>query len=51
VSTAEVARSAARLRQAWGARQPQVAVLLGSGWAGMVDGLLDTVDVPYAELP
>lgn len=51
MSTAEVARSAARLRQAWGARQPQVAVLLGSGWAGMVDGLLDAVDVPYAELP
>lgn len=51
MSTAEVARSAARLRQAWGARQPQVAVLLGSGWAGMVDGLPDTVDVPYAELP
>ncbi|MFN5701697.1 MAG: purine-nucleoside phosphorylase, partial [Betaproteobacteria bacterium] len=51
MSTAEVARSAARLRQAWSARQPQVAVLLGSGWAGMVDGLLDTVDVPYAELP
>jgi purine-nucleoside phosphorylase len=28
-----------------------VAVVLGSGWSGVVQGLVDAVDVPYAELP
>lgn len=46
-----VRASAARLSQAWGSRQPRVAVVLGSGWSGMVQDLEDPVDVPYAELP
>ena len=51
MSTAAVLASAAKLQQAWAGRQPQVAVLLGSGWSGMVQGLQDTRDVPYTELP
>lgn len=49
--SAAVQASAERLRHAWGARQPRVAVVLGSGWSGMAQGLRDAVDVPYAELP
>lgn len=47
----EVVTSAQRLRQAWGERQPTIAVILGSGWSGVTQTLLDAVDVPYAELP
>ena len=39
------------LRQRLGARQPRMAVLLGSGWGPFADVLQDAVDVPYAELP
>ena len=51
MSAADVQRSAEVLHQAWGARRPKVAVVLGSGWGGMVQGLQDAIDVPYAELP
>jgi purine-nucleoside phosphorylase len=42
-------RSAARLL-ATGIR-PTVAVLLGSGWSGLADRVVDAVTVPYGELP
>ena len=51
MSQEAVQRSAEALIHAWGARRPRVAVVLGSGWSGMVQGLLDAVDVPYADLP
>ncbi|WP_374676301.1 purine-nucleoside phosphorylase [Ideonella sp.] len=44
-------RAAARLRQAWGARAPHTAVLLGSGWAGLVGRLQAPQAVDYADLP
>lgn len=40
-----------RLFQAWGDRRPEVAVILGSGWAGVAQDLVDPLDVPYGELP
>ncbi len=46
-----VQASAERLRDAWGARRPKAAVVLGSGWAGMVQDLEAPIDVPYGELP
>lgn len=42
-------RSVARLRAAGPA--PEVAVLLGSGWAPLAAQVTDAVDVPYGELP
>jgi purine-nucleoside phosphorylase len=51
MSPSVVERSAQVLLEAWGARRPKVAVVLGSGWGGMVQGLMDAVDVPYADLP
>lgn len=48
---APVQDSAQRLRAAWGDRRPSVAVMLGSGWSAMAEGLSDRVDVPYGELP
>jgi purine-nucleoside phosphorylase len=39
------------LRLRLGARQPRVAVLLGTGWGPFADVLADAVDVPYADLP
>ena len=46
-----VETSAATLRHRLGARQPRVAVLLGSGWGPFAQQVQDAVDVPYAELP
>ncbi|NBU49108.1 MAG: purine-nucleoside phosphorylase [Betaproteobacteria bacterium] len=51
VSLSPVQRSAEVLLKAWGGRRPKVAVVLGSGWAGMVQGLQEPMDVPYADLP
>ena len=48
---ARVQASAGRLQQALGSRRPVAAVILGSGWAGVSEGLDAVVDVPYAELP
>jgi purine-nucleoside phosphorylase len=48
---AAITASAALLRQRLGARQPRVAVLLGSGWGPFAQTLADAVDVPYADLP
>jgi purine-nucleoside phosphorylase len=46
-----IQRSAELIRQRIGAQAPQVAVLLGSGWAPMADAVMDAIDIPYAELP
>lgn len=46
-----IAQSAALLRAKLGHRQPQVAVLLGTGWGPFAAQVQDAVDVPYAELP
>ncbi|HRJ65828.1 MAG TPA: purine-nucleoside phosphorylase [Alphaproteobacteria bacterium] len=46
-----VAASAAKIRAAAGARQPKIAIILGSGLGGLGDRLQNAVSVPYAELP
>jgi len=46
-----IANSATLLRQRLGARRPQVAVLLGSGWGSFADLVEDAVQIAYAELP
>ncbi|HEY6135154.1 MAG TPA: purine-nucleoside phosphorylase [Rubrivivax sp.] len=48
---AAVTTSAALIRQRAGDRLPRIAVLLGSGWAGVADAVKDAVDIPYHELP
>lgn len=45
-----VAASVARLQAEFGAA-PEVAVVLGSGWAGAVDKVADARHLAYAELP
>jgi purine-nucleoside phosphorylase len=42
---------AARALRARGLRQPEVAVVLGSGLSSFVDALDDAVVLPYAEIP
>lgn len=49
--SAQVQASADRLRSVWGDFRPGLAVVLGSGWAGMVEGPPLAEDVPYSELP
>ncbi len=44
-----IERSAARLRASGHA--PQIAVLLGSGWAPLAERVQGATEVPYAELP
>jgi purine-nucleoside phosphorylase len=46
-----IATSVTTLRQRLGPLQPQVAVLLGSGWGGFASQVHNAVDVPYADLP
>lgn len=46
-----VTTSVATLRQRLGSLQPQVAVLLGSGWGPFAEQVQGAIDVPYAELP
>ena len=46
-----VSTSAALLRQRLGARQPRIAVLLGSGWGPLAEQVQDAVSVPYSDLP
>jgi len=43
--------SAAVVRDRIDTRAPQLAVLLGSGWAGVADAVQDAVDIPYRDLP
>ena len=46
-----IAESAARITALAGTRRPQLALLLGSGWAPLADRLADAVAIPYAQLP
>ena len=46
-----VSTSAALMRQRLGARQPRIAVLLGSGWGPLAEQVQDAVSVPYSDLP
>lgn len=46
-----IAASVAIVRDRLGARAPQIALLLGSGWGGVADALADAVEVPYRDLP
>jgi purine-nucleoside phosphorylase len=46
---ASITASASRIRAA--GRQPQLAVILGSGWDGIAALVDDPIDIPYAELP
>ncbi|MGH9723414.1 MAG: purine-nucleoside phosphorylase [Bryobacteraceae bacterium] len=39
------------VRARWGARQPRVAVVLGSGLGGFADELIARVEIPYGEIP
>ncbi len=51
MTTEDIAASAATLRQRLGARQPKIAVLLGTGWGPFAQVLQDAVELPYAALP
>jgi purine-nucleoside phosphorylase len=46
-----VAAATDRIRQRAPGFQPRVAVILGSGWGGVLDSVADPVDLPYADLP
>ena len=46
-----IAASRAILAERLRDRQPQVAILLGSGWGAVADQVADAIDVPYADLP
>jgi purine-nucleoside phosphorylase len=46
-----VTASVATLRHRLGRLQPQVAVLLGSGWGPFAEQVQGAVEVPYADLP
>lgn len=48
---AAIEASAAIVRDRLGARVPQLAVLLGTGWGGVAQALADAVDMPYRDLP
>jgi purine-nucleoside phosphorylase len=47
----DVERSAALIASRAGALQPRVAVVLGSGWGGVMDAVGDAVDIAYSDLP
>ncbi|MFO1328494.1 MAG: purine-nucleoside phosphorylase [Rubrivivax sp.] len=46
-----IAASRAILTERLGARRPEVAVLLGSGWGAVADQVQDAIDVAYHDLP
>ncbi len=48
---AAIAASAAHVKERLGERAPDVALLLGSGWAGLADALQDPVEMAYREMP
>ena len=47
----DITTSVAVVRQQAPDRLPRIAVLLGSGWAPLVDRVTDAIDIPYAQLP
>jgi purine-nucleoside phosphorylase len=46
-----IERSVAHVSARAGARRPTIALVLGSGWHGVVDLVQDGVDIAYTELP
>ncbi len=46
-----ITRSARQIRRRCAAREPKIAVLLGSGWAAFSERLHDAITLPYADLP
>jgi purine-nucleoside phosphorylase len=48
---AAVAQTVTRLSLRLQSRSPRLAILLGSGWSGVMDAVQDAQDIPYAELP
>ena len=46
-----IARSAAHIAAQAGARRPAIALVLGSGWHGVADGVQDALDIAYRDLP
>lgn len=48
---AAITESIATLKATFGERAPEVAVVLGSGWAGAVEQLQDQQHLAYAKLP
>ena len=50
--SAEVARKAAQaVSKRAGARQPAVAIILGSGLGGLASAIVDAVRIPFADIP
>lgn len=47
----DIATSCNHLAERLGARQPGIAILLGSGWGAVADQVRDAVDIAYTELP
>jgi purine-nucleoside phosphorylase len=46
-----IATSAAHIAALASDRRPEIAVLLGSGWAPLAERLQDAIAIPYAQLP
>ncbi len=40
-----------RVREAWTTAQPRVALMLGSGWSAVTEGLAEGVALSYADIP
>lgn len=38
------------IRQRAGQLQPRIAVVLGSGWGGLTEHIVDAIQIPYTEL-
>jgi purine-nucleoside phosphorylase len=49
MNLAHIADSATRIRAT--GRQPDIAIVLGSGWDGIAEAVADPLDIPYADLP
>ena len=46
-----IAHSVTRILAAAPGAAPRLAIVLGSGWDAVAEGVADAVDIPYAELP
>jgi len=51
MTDAGVAASVALISARAPGRTPKVALILGSGWGGVLDQVADPLDLPYADLP
>ena len=46
-----IAHSLGRIHTLAPGHAPRLAIVLGSGWAGIADLVADAIDIPYADLP